>query len=294
MSKRFAIPIAVGILILAGCQVQTIKPVKICPGAETVGESLKQLNLYSSNMMPLKAGGRCHAKFYADGKKYDESFSVKIWINPPMRIYLQGDIFLDGRGLVLGSNENEFWLAIRPKEISTYVWGRWSQGSCVGKLKINPKLIFDALGIVETEGEENWSLSSEGGFDVLTKRDGDTIVKKLYINNCDYRVCRMEYFDANGQSAAVTELNGYKEISKSFSVPTTIKITEGVNGEKENSGSITISLNSIKPSQFSQKQQDLLFSRPRPQRDFKHIYRITDEGRIIEHPQKDGIAKEEE
>lgn len=301
---RFAAAVLLAAVILAGCAPQVQKPMRICPGAESVTDALSLLRARSQNIVPLRANGQCRLQYYADGKPHKENFPVKLWVNPvrsprrqaadagrftsnganpPAQIYLQGDVAFDPKGLVAGSNEQEFWLSIKPKEVSSYWWGRWSQANSSEKLMFSPELIIEALGIAEVGGGENWSLSNEGVFDVLTKRDGrGVVIKKVYIFNCDHLVSKIEYFDTNGRAVAIMELGEYKEVSEWFSVPAAIKI---INRMADGAGgliSITISLKSVKSAHFTEKALRRLFTRPEP-RGFKHIYKIVD-GKIIEQP----------
>jgi hypothetical protein len=266
------------ILIFGGCATQMGKAVRVCPGKESVDESLSSLRMRLENTSPLKADGQCLLQYYAEDRKpKKENFPVKLWVNPPVEIYMQGDVAFDPKGIVLGSNEDEFWLAIKLKEVSSYWWGRWSEESYPEKLMISPRLVLEALGVVVVEGEENWSLSNEGAFDILTKQEGDKI-RKIYINNCDYLVRKIEYFNGDGQAAIVMELDKYKEISKNFFVPGVVKI---VNRAGRNKGdSVQITLSSVKPMDFTDKQRGRLFVRPQPQ-GFRHIYKIVD-GNVIE------------
>jgi hypothetical protein len=128
---------------------------------------------------------------------------------------------------------------------------------------------------------ESWSLSKEGAFDVLAKQEGGTETKKIYINNCDYLVRKIEYYRDDGRATVVTELDKYKELIKGFFVPTFIKIINRTDGNKEDSVQITLSF--VKPANFTDKQRKRLFIRPQEQ-GVKHIYKIVD-GNIIEQPQ---------
>jgi hypothetical protein len=273
---------ASAIFILAGCAPDLRQPSRICPGKQSVAETLDFLRSRSENAVPLKATGRCVARFYVEDKKYHESFPVTLWVNPPAQIRLHGDVFLNPRGIVLGSNEREFWLAIKPKEISTYYWGLWSEQNSSQSIIINPKTLLEALGIVPLSGGGTWSLSNENAFDVLTKRnDRGLMVKKVYIFSCDYRVSKIEYFNVDGEVMAVTELYKYKELSEGFFVPRTIKII--TYAQKGREDSVVITLNSVKPHKFDKKKQDVYFN-PRKPKGIKHIYRIID-GHIIEQPE---------
>jgi hypothetical protein len=270
------------ILIFSGCAAQIQKPVRVCPGKESIAESLSSLRLQLENAVPLKADGQCLLQYYAEDRKpKKENFPVKLWVNPPVEIYMQGDVAFDPKGIVLGSNEDEFWLAVRLKEVSGYWWGRWSEESRPEKLMISPRLVLEALGIAAVGDIESWSLSKEGAFDVLTKQEGGSETKKIYIKTCDYLVRKIEYFDDDGRATVVTELDKYKELIKGFFVPTFIKIINRTDSNKEDSVQITLS--SVKPANFTDKQRKRLFIRPQEQ-GVKHIYKIVD-GNIIEQPQ---------
>ena len=279
---RLAIPYLAAMIILTGCAPELRHPTRICPGKRTASQSLDSLKSSSESIISLRATGRCNARFYVEDKKYKESFPVTVWLNPPAQIRLHGDLFLNPRGIVLGSNEREFWLALKPKEISTYHWGLWSEQNSSQSIIINPKILLEALGIVPPGSDETWSLSNEGVFDVLTKRnDQGRIVKKVYIYNCDYRVFKIEYFNVDGEVMAIAELYKYKEMSRGFFVPRVIKIVTYTQEGREDS--VIITLRSVKPDKFDKKKQDIYFNRRKP-KGFKHIYRIID-GHIIEQPE---------
>ena len=351
MSGKLVIHIAGAMLILSGCAPELKHPTRVCPGKQSASQSLDSLRLTSESVLPLKATGRCVARFYVENKEHHESFPVTLWVNPPAQIRLHGDVFLNPRGIVLGSNEREFWLAIKPKEISTYHWGLWSEQNSSQSIIINPKILLEAIGIVGVGGfdpiysiigditpeggdavvdyldlaeftnhwletstspdwnpecdmapqptpdekvdfmdfavlaehwKEDWSLSNEGVFDVLTKRNGQgRTIKKVYIHSCDYRVFKIEYFNVDGEVMTVAELYKYKEMSREFFVPRVIKIITYAQEGREDS--IIITLKSVKPDKFDKKKQDFYFNR-RELKGFKHIYRIID-GRMIEQPE---------
>jgi hypothetical protein len=270
-------------LVVGGCAPELQVPKRICPGKQTVVQSLDALNARSRNAVSLRANGQCRLQYYDGGKKHKENFPVKVWANPPAEIYLQGDVAFDARGIVLGSNEEEFWLAMKRKEISGYWWGLWSDANCPEMLMISPKLLLEGLGIMAIDSYQgNWSLSNEDGFDVLTTHSNKGVVqKRIYVDCCDHLVEKIEYFDASGQAIAVVELDKYKEVLKEgFIVPAGIKITTYGGQAVEDSVEVNFSLRSIKPASFSDKQRNRLFTRPEP-RGFDHIYKIVD-GEMIE------------
>ena len=263
-------------LILIGCAVPRPEPIRLCPSAESTADALLNLRLNSQNAVSLKALGQCILRYYDDDKKIKkEKFNVRIWLNPPDQIRLHGDIFFNARGIDLGSNEHEFWLALKPNEMgNSYQWGKWSEVGHIKEMMLNPKLVLEAFGIVDTNGG-NWHLSNKQAFDVLTKQDKQgRIVKKIYINTCDYTIARIEYFDRNTKVSVVTELTEHKQISEGFFAPTVIRIVNAQDNE-EKAVSITLNLKSVKSAQFSEKLKDNLFIRPRAKA-FEHIYRIIE------------------
>ena len=279
-NHRLFLHFAAAMFVLAGCAPQKREPIRVYPGKESALDSLSLLRSRSQNIGPMKANGQCFWRYYSKGKPRRENFAVKVWMNPPVEIYLQGDVAFNPRGIVLGSNASEFWLLMKPK-VSSYSWGKWSeQGSSVTLTNIS-KTLVEALGIVEVVDEKNWSLSNEGAFDVLVKRnDEGGIIKKIYINCYDYLVRKIVYFDAGGKAVAVAELDKYKEVSKEFFVPTAIRVIMRGEGGVHDSASITLSLKSVKSTVFTEKQRNLFFNRPKT-KGYKHIYRIIG-GRMIE------------
>jgi hypothetical protein len=276
---------AAAILIFAGCAPEIQEPIEVVPGKESIAEALSVLKTRSQNAVPLLAKGRCVLKYFDEDKKErKESLPmVRVVVNPPVEIYLQGDATLVPKAIVLGSNKREFWLALRPKEISTYWWGQWSEQVSSEGLTINPRTVLEAIGVVEIKAEDNWSLSNEGAFDVLTRREGGIVIKKIYIYSRDYLAKKIEYFDSNGQAVAYTELGDYKEVSEGFFVPALIKIITYGQNNGEDSLNITLDLKSIRPKEITEGMQNFYFNRPQP-RGFEHIL-VNKGGKWIEQQQ---------
>jgi hypothetical protein len=242
--------IAGGIVVFSGCARQTKEPLQVRPGAKSAAEALSILRSRSQNAVPLRANGQCRLRYYAEGKEHNENFPVKLWVNPPVQIYLQGDVAFDAKGIVLGSNGEEFWLSMRPKEISSYWWGLWSEGRCLEKLMIDPELVLEALGIAAIGSDQGWSLSSEGAFDILTRRDEVTETHKIYLSRYDYLVSKIGYLGPEGKASVVVELGKYKQVTEGFFAPDIIKIIKPAAEGGEGSVSIILSLDSIKPADF--------------------------------------------
>jgi hypothetical protein len=283
MPGRYISPAFAAILLLAGCAVDIRKPLPVCPGKESVAEALAALQSQSQNVVPLRARGQCVLQYYADKKKHRENLTVQVRVNPPFEIYLQGDKAFVPKAVILGSNEREFWLSISPKEISTHWWGLWAEQDNSEGFLINPRTLLEALGLGEIDAEQDWSLSNEGPFDILTKREQGTIVKKIYVYSCEYRVRRIEFFDSNGQVAARAELDKYTEVSEGFSVPALIKVTTYARNNAEDPLGITLNLRSIRPAKMTEALRSHLFGHPQP-KGFKYVYRVVN-GKWIEQAQ---------
>jgi hypothetical protein len=264
------------ILILAGCESRIRQPTKICPGKDSVTDALAALQSQSRNVVPLRANGQCRFEYYVEGKKklQRENFNVKLWVNPPVELYMQGDKALLPKAIVLGSNEKEFWLSISPKEISTYWWGYWSEQDLSKGLVINPRTLLESLGIGEVEAQHNLSLSNDGPYDIISKRQQDVVIKKIYIYSCDYRVRKIEFFNQDGQIVADAELDKYKEVSDGFFVPSLIKVTTYSQDTGKFSLSITLDLSTVKPATITEPRRNVLFKLP-PPRGFTNVYRVV-------------------
>lgn len=278
---RYFACIAAAVFIISGCAAQVREPVRVSPGKETVAEALSSLRVQLENAVPFKADGRCLLQYHdEDGKLKREHFPVKLWLNPPVEVYMQGDVAFDPKGIILGSDKEEFWLAVRLKEISGYWYGQWSDKDYPEKLMISPRLVLEALGSVTATAEEKWSLSKEGEFDVLTRQHDGVTTKKIYIGTSDYLIRRIEYFSGDGRVIIFMELSKYRKIAENFFVPGIVKIASGTEGDK--GSSVKIILGFVKQVEFTDKQQRRLFVRP-PAKDFKHVYKII-RGSIIEQP----------
>jgi len=261
----------------AGCPPK-VEVLPICPGKQSAAEAISVLRSRAEKTGPLRANGQCRMEFNTQNRKHPENFSVKLWVNPPAQFYLQGDVAFDARGVLVGSNSEEFWVWIRPKEISGYWWGRWSDGAKLERMVISPRMVLEGLGIASPGadgGQGTWSLSNKGPYDILTRRDEDaSVVKKLYVAACDYSLRKIEYFDAVGKVRAVVEMDAYTKVGENFSIPAVIKITNHQAGG-DDSARITLNRDSIKAMTFSQKQIDYLFTRPEP-KGFKQVWLYID------------------
>ena len=274
----------VGLLFFAGCVIEPPKPIEIVPAKESATEALGVLKARSQNAVSLRSRGRCVLEYYdpENKKRKKEKLEVTILMQPPVELYLQGDVTLVPKAMILGSNEREFWLLMRPNEISKYWWGTWSEQNSSEGLIINPRTLFEALGFLETGADENWSLSNEDAFDVLIQRNRGVVIKKIHISKRGYLISKIEYYDSKGRALALAELKGYKEVSEGFFVPASINIIAYDQEGGAEPFSVTLNLKSIKPREFTERQQQF-FERP-PPGNLKHVLR-NEGGKWVEQRQ---------
>jgi len=264
-----------GVLLFGGCGAQPAKELRICPGAGSAGVVTALLRERSRDVESFKANGSCIWRQSVDGKVHHrENFNVKLWVGQAGFLRLQGDIAFDPTGIVLGSNEQEYWLAIKPLGISSYWWGHWERSGDFGRLKINPKVLLEAVGIVEIGENKDWKLHSEDGFDVLSL-ESEEFVKKIYVFNCDRTVSRIEYYDLEGTMLVWAELDNYVSVNESFHVPRAIRLVSrtGVNIED----SFEITLGTVKRVDLTDKQREKLFNRP----EMRGFETIVEDGVLI-------------
>jgi hypothetical protein len=263
------------VLFFAGC---TTQPMRYCPGKTTADEAIAILKSRREKVIPVRATGQCLLRYHADGKVRKENFPVKLWVNPPYEIYLQGDIAFDATGLVFGSNADEFWFWLKPKEVSSYWSGKWSQGGTWNGLAASPMIVIEAFGVTDVR-QGDWTLSREGNFDLLILRnDQSVIIRKIYIEPCDYVVKMIERFDESGNIYLKAEFADYENMAEGFLTPSRIKITAVSEEGVEDSADIT--LVSVKQTELTGQQKQRLFVRPLP-RGFNHIYQVID-GKAVE------------
>jgi hypothetical protein len=272
------------VCVLSGCKPGPIQPpivTAVCPGKTDMAEAIEVVKANSKNIITLKADGECMMQYHSDdGKEHKERFPVKIRIVPPNRIYVQGGPLFMPNAILVGANEEEFWAWLKPDKMSTYWWGRLRQmRSCVDVLALNPYNMLQALGVVVIDDMEGWSLWNKSVFDVLEKRNpSGTTSQRIFIHCCDYLVRRIEYYNASGRAVLIIMLDQYRQISRGFSAPKSIKIYRI--SEDGKNDFIDVKLNSIQPAKFSGKQLDFMFSRPKP-KGFKHVFRVGPKCRLI-------------
>lgn len=250
--------LVVAVLAVTGCQgPQGIKePGSLCPGKITIGEAAAALAQQRSRLGSLQATARCVMQWRdLENKERRESFDAQVRFIPPDRIFFRGDKFGEIR---FGTNETEFWLRIKP-ELDTYWYGTRDQAqACSHTLLLNPANLAEAMGMVDVD--TRWELFHRDGYDWLTLREQGRPVKRIYVNSCDYRVERIEYFDRKGQLTAATSLSAYTTTSDGMTMPTTIRLATYYQGAEESSAEFV--LQQVRRFEPTDRQAKNLFERP--------------------------------
>lgn len=273
---------AVCLVLAGGCAAPGPRQLPICPGKATVDEALAALSARGEQAVPFRANGSAILDYYdPDGdRQRRHRVALQLWFDPPTELYIQGSIGLDSKAVIVGSNAEEFWLALRPDEIDAYYWGRWDEAGNVEGLLINPRLVLEAFGIIvrpDTGVDSGlWSLSSEGPYDVLSlhSQTGE-LRQKTYVYTCDYLVHRIEYFDPYGALIAVAELEDYATVVEDFLVPRRIRVTTILPEQREDS--IDVRFSFWRAMKLSEKAREVYFNRnPDDMERFSHVYRYED------------------
>lgn len=262
-------------VLLCGCAAGP-PPLPICPGKPTLKESLRTLATYGQDAVPLRANGEALLTYHVPDKKKPERhiLPMKMWFNPPIEIYIQGSIAVDPRAVTVGSNEKEFWLALRPKEMNAFYRGQWQDVRDVDGLLVSPRVVLEAFGIVvepnDVANSSLWTMENKGPYDILTRRDeAGRLLKRVYVHACTYLVRRIEHFDPEGQIALLAQFRKYKPVAGGFHVPTAINlVSTAPDGRKD---FIRIDITSTKVMEFSEPQRRYLFV-PKPDT-FENVYR---------------------
>ncbi len=263
-------------MFLGGCAAPGRPRLPVCPGKATVDEALAALAAHAQQAVPLKANGQILLTYHEpDSKKQKQhNLPTTLLFDPPWETYIQGSIAADPRAVIIGSNQESFWLALRPQEMSSFYLGQWTQARTVEGLMMSPMVVLEAFGII-VDNEPNksgWSLKNDGAFDILTKRnEAGRLVKRVHVYACDYLVHKIEYFDDRQKVVAVAELGAYKPVDESFRVPTRVKVS--AIGPSKQQDSIHISLTSMNERKFTEQQKRAFFNPPDPNK-FERVYAL--------------------
>ncbi len=268
--------ILLAILFLAGCATGP-RPLPVCPGKATVEEALSTLATRAQAAVPVQARGEAFLEYHVPDKKIPDRQNLLLHLrfSPPADIYIQGGVSVNERVVVMGSNREQFWLALSPREISSYYMGEWNEVQDFDGLLMSPQVVFEAFGFLAGPGSEpnatGWTLENGGPYDILTRRDeSGRIVRRACVYACDYHIHKIEYFDPFGDIIAVAEFAGYESVVEGFSVPTRIRVVSTApDGRKD---SMDITLHNPRTTTINERQRAVFFTPP-PTGKYENIYR---------------------
>lgn len=265
------------VALLAGCAARPER-LPVCPGKATVEEALETLAANARAAVPLRTRGEAMLTYHVPDKRTAQRHNLLLQVrfDPPDEIYVQGSVSMNPRVVIMGSNREQFWLAISVEEVSNYYLGDWAEakgveGQVIG---MSPQVVLEAFGILSEPNAAfdpgSWALSNKGPYDILTRRDETgRMLKRVYVYACDYRVYKIEYFDPRGKVVAVAQLGAYEAV-EGFHVPTQIRIVSTApDGRKD---SMEIELSGLRPYEFNDRQRQEFFDPPDADR-YENVYR---------------------
>jgi len=257
-------------VFFSGCAAPTVEKAPGICADKSISEIMQIFRRRRENVVPLRAGGSMRIRWYDSGKKvYRENLNVDLRFYPPDHIYFRGSTIL-GEAVRLGANADEFWILMRPDQISTYQWGVRSRAqTCSREQWLNPQNLLEALGMVSVDTA--WSLSNQGDLDVLAGTGArGKVVEKVYVNCSDGLPEKIEYYGAEGQLTLALELDEYTRPGDASPVATRIRITHPETGAEAD-----ITLKNVKLFEPSPKQLAGLFARPEP-KGFEHVFKLDE------------------
>lgn len=281
-TRRLFIFVAGLCFCLGGCA-QLTKPQQICPGKATSAEAIATLQSRLDCAHPLYINSVQARLGYLDdkNKRRESNLPMKIWLEPPHNVSMLGQATFGPKGVILmGSNKEEFWLSIRP-DINSYWWGKWSEVAGTEQLQISPRVVLEALGLLDLGSPDRWFLSNSGAYDVLSLVDDrGAILRRLHLYTCDYLPRKIEYFDRFGELLVLVQLADYEVLAGEFQIPTRIQISNFTGDELTDY--VKLKIKGALQRNFSEKQRDRLFVRPIP-RGYDKVHRVTRDGSIREN-----------
>ncbi|MBW8036613.1 MAG: hypothetical protein FVQ79_13555 [Planctomycetes bacterium] len=265
------------VLMLSGCGVTPVidEPRTIVIGKSSIAEAGAALDEYRLRMVPIWASGQLFYKEFVGGKRKEHlKFNpANLRFIPDRRMYFGANLVIGGEAIRLGSNDEEFWLRMRPKEVDRYWSGNWKQlENCREQLLLSPKVMLEALGVISVDS--SWRIVNQPGIDVLVKYDGVGLpLKKIYVRTSDYLIDKIEYYGKGILVAVEVKLSGYKKIADNVSVPGNIMITSFDEGAVQST--MEVRFKRIKRFEPSAKQLRVLF-KPADSKGIENVYRLNE------------------
>ena len=268
--------LCVGILLgTAGCPPRRAVIEPICPGKETIADAVEALEMQRSNLHPIQARVRVVLNWTdPDGKEQKEDFDGQLRFTPPDRLFVRGEKFGEIR---FGTNEEAFWLMVKP-ELDSYWWGtRQAADMCQERLQFNPWNVTEALGMAEVDA--TWDLRHIDGFDVLTKSDNlGRPIKRVRVRACDYLVSTIEVLNPDADQSALISLDEYTASEQGLMVPGVIGAEHMQGGQRD--AAMRVELRGIRRFEMEPAKLERLYARP-SKAHYENVYRLSSDCEFV-------------
>jgi hypothetical protein len=219
--RSFRTPLVVAFCpLLTGCPAQSHRT----PPPRPIDELISAVNAHRSGFdEPLYSGSVALSASLKDedGARHLFDLHGQMALKWPRSIFLRLDHTLESGQLLLGSNDEFYWLAIR-KGYETMWWGRHElmTDEAVSRMPLDPRCVADALGMrgLPRRGPEGPYRLLEPEFDRLLvptlDRTGRAILDRAYRVDrwSPNDVREIAYFDDTGAEFMVVRLTGYAEV----------------------------------------------------------------------------------
>lgn len=250
------------LLCLAGCYPQMSNPSSQPSEQASAAEALALLQAQADKVMSLKIYAQCRMGLpNEDGVlKEQPPFDVRIYLDPPYNVYMDGIVGMGASGKVeMGSNAEFFWMGIK-LEMDEFWWGRWDKTSNHEDMQVSPKAMMEALGVLQLGDPASWSLSKQQDLDVLTQV-GPTgqIIRQIKMKPGESVPQRIEYYNRQGEISLVVELAQYATLPNGFKVPQEIGISAFQADQCSHYVRLSVRRDGVKKKTYSEKLRQNIF-----------------------------------
>ena len=268
--------VLIAVVFTAGCNPPRVEdPGILCAGKPSVLEAVQTLELQRASIHPIRASVDVTLKWTQDGKEKKERLNAQLRYVPEDRLFLRGDKFGEIR---FGTNEDAFWLMIKP-EADSYWWGTRRGGErCAASMRFDPWHVAEALGAVQVDA--GWGLAHEGGSDILTQTNTfGRVAKRIWVRACDYLIERIEMYPPDGNEIIRILLDDYVRTEQGYAVATDIQIEHY--RDTEVLGVMRLELSGVRYFETDPRRMERLFARPSSE-NYENVYRLTEDCDFIE------------
>ncbi len=236
------------LFVAAGCP----RPQKLSPVPSPILLT-DALTRYNDNVEAVGAFSAKISQWEAVLHEDDKSHKVresggKIFFAPPdsdqarARLSLRASAsFYDLKALILGSNDEEFWMIVTPQKFG--MWGRYDnlEKPCGGKLPFDPQQILDLAGLKTIPDQPAWSpypvykvLPEDYVIEyVRPSEEGLWLQREIVIDRRTDHPREIKLYDREGLCLGRSELSEYLPLENGF-IPGRIRLIFKDERERDN------------------------------------------------------------